>query len=84
MLKLIDTTETAPLCLHLCGRLPAGLPGVLVDEVRSPGDGVDSFFPGAHALDRVVLDQGQLLRRHSPRSHAAYDMYTPRRRGFKR
>lgn len=46
---------------HLCWRRPTCLAGVLVDEVRPPGDGVHELLPVAHALPGVVLDQGQLF-----------------------
>lgn len=39
-----------------------------------------SFFPGTHALARVLLDQGQLLRRHTPRCHATSTHHTRRER----
>jgi len=55
---------------HLRRHRPGRLACVLVDVVRSPGDGVDELLPVAHALPGVVLYQGQLLRGHPSRRHA--------------
>lgn len=44
---------------------------VLVDKVRSPGDGVNELLPRTHALARVLLDKGELFLAHAPRRDAA-------------